>query len=82
MEIVFKKSAEKELLSLPRPLAKRIFQKISLLAHNPYGQGSQKLEEGRGYRTRIGDHRVVYTIDKKNRIIFIIKIGHRREIYR
>ena len=82
MEILFKKSAEKELLSLPKPLAKRIFQKISLLAENPHGQGSQKLEKGRGYRIRIGDHRVVYAIDKKRKTVFIIKIGHRREVYR
>lgn len=82
MEILFKKSAEKELLSLPKPLAKRIFQKVSLLTDNPYGQGSQKLEEGKGFRIRIGDHRVVYTIDKKRNTVFIIKIGHRREIYR
>lgn len=82
MRIFFKRSAEKELLSLPKPIAKKIFQKIILLTKNSYVQGSQKLEEGKGYRIRIGDYRIVYTVDKKNKRAFVIKIGHRREIYR
>ena len=82
MKILFVKSAEKELLRLNQSLGQRIFQKISLLKNDPYGQNSQKLEGGKGYRIRVGDYRVVYTIDKENKTILIIKIGHRREIYR
>ncbi|MCL4377147.1 MAG: type II toxin-antitoxin system RelE/ParE family toxin [Actinobacteria bacterium] len=82
MKILFVKTAEKELLSLNKNLGQRIFQKISLLTNDPYGQNSQKLEGNKGYRIRIGDYRVVYTIDKENQTILIIKIGHRREIYR
>lgn len=82
MKILFVKSAEKELLLLNKNLGQRIIQKISLLKNDPYGQGSQKLEGGRGYRIRIGDYRVVYTINKESQTILIIKIGHRREIYR
>ncbi len=82
MKILLVKSAEKELLSLNKNLGQRIFQKISLLTNDPYGQNSQKLEGNKGYRIRIGDYRVVYTIDKENQTILIIKIGHRREIYR
>ena len=82
MKILFVKSAEKELLRLNKSLGQRIFQKIRLLKDDPYGQNSQKLEESRGYRIRIGDYRVVYTIDKENQTLLIIKIGHRREIYR
>ncbi len=82
MKIFFDKSAEKELLRLNKNLGQRIFKKIGLLKDDPYGQNSQKLEGGKGYRIRIGDYRVVYTIDKKRKTILIIKIGHRREIYR
>lgn len=82
MKILFVKSAEKELLRLNKSLGQRIFQKISLLKNDPYGQNSQKLEVNKGYRIRIGDYRAVYTIDNKNKTILIIKIGHRREIYR
>lgn len=82
MKIFFKRSAQKELLSLPKPIAKKIFQKITFLTKNPYVQGSQKLEEGKGYRIRMGDYRVVYTVDKKSKTVCIFKIGHRRESYR
>ena len=82
MKILFVKSAEKELLRLNKSLGQRIFKKISLLKDDPYGQNSQKLEGGKGYRIRIGDYRVVYTIDKENQTILIIKIGNRKEIYR
>lgn len=82
MEIVYKTSAEKELLKLGRQLGQRIFQKIALLQDNPYGQGSQKLGGGKGYRIRIGDYRVTYTVDKKSRVITIVRIRHRREVYR
>ena len=82
MKILFVKSAEKELLSLNKSLGQRIVQKISLLENNPYGQNSQKLEGSKGYRIRIGEYRVVYIIDKENKTILIIKIGHRKEIYR
>ena len=82
MKILFVKSAEKELLRLNKSLGQRIFKKISLLKNDPYAQNSQKLEGGKGYRIRIGDYRVVYTIDKENQTILIIKIGNRKEIYR
>lgn len=82
MKILFVKSAEKELLRLNKPLAQRIFEKIALLKDNPYGQNSQKLEGDKGYRIRIGDYRVVYIIDTKKQTILIIKVKHRRDVYR
>lgn len=82
MRVLFVKSAEKELFHLNKNLARRIFQKISLLKENPYGQNSQKLEGGKGYRIRIGDYRVVYTIDIEKNTILIIKIKHRKDVYK
>ncbi len=82
MKILFVKSAEKELLRLNKSLAQRIFQKITSLKDNPYGQNSQKLEGGKGYRIRIGDYRVVYTIDTEKQTILVIKVRHRKDVYR
>ncbi len=82
MNLVYSNSAEKEILSLDRQLAQRIFKKVALLRNNPYGLDSQKLEADKGYRIRIGDYRVIYTIDKLKKLITIIKISHRREVYR
>lgn len=50
MKIKFVKSSEKELLELDKRLGKRILEKIQKLATDPYGQGSQKLAGGKGYR--------------------------------
>lgn len=81
MKLSLIKSAQKELDKLPDKIALRISKKILDLAQNPYIQGN-KLEGSESYRARIGKYRVVYTIDKNNKEILIIKIGHRREIYR
>lgn len=82
MRIDFVKSAEKELRRLDKKLAGRLLEKIQKLGNDPYGQDSQKLGGGKGYRIRLGDYRIVYIIDKSNRLVTVIKIGHRREIYR
>lgn len=82
MKIDFVKSAEKELHRLDKRLSKRLLKKIRKLGENPYGQDSQKLAGGKGYRIRLGDYRLIYIIDKSNKLVTIIKIGHRREIYR
>lgn len=82
MKIDFVKSAEKELLGLDKRLTKKILEKIKMLSKNPYGENSQKLAGGKGYRIRLGDYRIVYIIDKAQKRVTIIKIGHRRDIYR
>jgi len=82
VKIFFVKSAEKELLTLDKNLAKRILGKINLLTNDPYGQNSLKLGRGKGYRIRIGDYRVVYTVDKAVKSVTIIRIRHRRDVYR
>ncbi len=82
MKITYTKSAEKDIVSLDRYTGQRIFKKIKLLEKNPFGQGAKKLGGGKGYRIRIGDYRVVYIFDKENKEVVIIKIGHRKEVYR
>lgn len=82
MKVVYSKSAEKDILALERSLGQRIFKKTALLKDYPFELGSQKLGGNKGYRIRIGDYRVIYIVDKKNKTITIIKIGHRKEIYR
>ncbi|MHC4693831.1 MAG: type II toxin-antitoxin system RelE family toxin [Planctomycetota bacterium] len=80
--ITIKKSAAKELEALPKKDLPRIIKRIQTLAQNPRPDGSQKLSGKEQYRVRQGDYRIVYSIEDKDRIIDIFKIGHRREIYR
>lgn len=82
MRITYTKSAEKEILLLDRHTGLRIFKKIELLEKNPFGQGAKKLGGGKGYRIRVGDYRVIFIIDKENKEIVVIKIRHRREVYK
>jgi mRNA interferase RelE/StbE len=80
--VLIKKSAERELREIPKSDLQRITQRIKELAAIPRPSGSEKLAGQDSYRVRQGDYRVVYTIDDDQRLIEIIKIVHRREVYR
>ena len=56
--------------------------KIEELKYNPFPINSKKLKEGLGYRLRVGDYRILYTVDNVVQIIEIYKIGHRKDVYR
>ncbi len=82
-EIRWKASAKKELKKLESVIIKKIVEAVGYLANNPYPQGVKKLQGAEHtYRIRIGDYRVVYSIDAGILLIEIIKIGHRKEVYR
>jgi len=80
--ITIKKSAAKELEALPKKDLRRIIKRIRALADEPRPHGSQKLSGKKQYRIRQGDYRIVYSIEDKDSLVDIFKIGHRREIYR
>ncbi len=77
-----KPRAERDLDRLPTPQARRIWGKLLGLEGEPRPRGSSKLEGSDGYRIRVGDHRIVYLIDDRARTVEIIRIAHRREVYR
>ena len=82
-KIEWKQSAKKELKKLDKQIIPRILQAVENLADNPYSSGSKKLIGSDSiYRIRVGDYRIVYNIKLSVVIIEIIKVGHRREIYR
>ncbi len=82
-KIEWKQSAKKELKKLDKQIVPRILQAVENLVDNPYPSGSKKLIGSDSiYRIRVGDYRIVYNIKSSVLIIEIIKVGHRREIYR
>ena len=82
-KIEFLKSAKKELSKLPRNVQERIRDKIDTLKTNPYPSDVKKLKNGQGrLRIRIGDYRIIYKVEKNILVILVIKIAHRRQIYR
>lgn len=82
MKLQLTSRAQKELDKIDDKTALRISQKIYRLETNPYGLDSQKLGGGKGYRIRLGDYRIVYIINNENKTITIIRIRHRREVYK
>jgi mRNA interferase RelE/StbE len=75
-------SADRTLGRLPRELQGRILSKLDQLAENPHLPGTEKLHGEPGYRVRVGDYRIVYDILHQEVTILVIRIGHRREVYR
>jgi mRNA interferase RelE/StbE len=80
--LTIKKSAAKELQDIPKKDLLRIIKHIQSLAENPRPAGSQKLSAREQYRIRQGDYRIVYSVDDRQLVVDIVKIGHRREVYR
>ena len=75
-------AAEREMDKLPTPIHTRISRRILSLEDNPRPKGTKKLSGREEYRLRVGDYRVLYTVDDKNSIVTIFTVGHRREAYR
>ncbi|MBI4590826.1 MAG: type II toxin-antitoxin system RelE/ParE family toxin [Candidatus Rokubacteria bacterium] len=81
--VEFLKTAERELAALPKDAQRQIARKIDALRENPRPAGVKLLHaEKRFYRLRVGDYRVIYSIEGKRLVILVIKIGHRKDIYR
>ena len=76
--------AQKELASLPKAIRVLIGKKIDSLQTNPTPQGVKLLKgkEREAYQVRVGDYRILYQIKKDILTVLVIKIGHRREVYR
>ena len=78
-----KKSAKKELDSLPNQIFQKIDKTIFSLKNNPYPYPQPiKLKGEYKRRLRIGDYRVVYTVDEQQKIVTIFRVRHRKNVYR
>jgi mRNA interferase RelE/StbE len=80
--VVLSRSARKELEELPDKIANRIVRQIEALGRLPRPDGCLKLKGTSQWRIRIGDYRVIYAIDDSVRLIDVIFIRHRKDVYR
>ena len=81
--IGFTKSAAKALKAIPRTDQKRIAEKIEILAESLPDPAKTKMKgDNPFHRIRVGDYRIVYEIQNEILLILILKIGHRKEVYR
>ena len=81
-EIQILRRAQRSLARLPERQYKRVRDAIGILADEPRPPGCRKLTGRDGWRIRIGQYRVIYEIDDAARIVTVLDIGHRREVYR
>lgn len=80
--IVIKKSATKEIEKIEAKDRSRIIEKIRSLATDPHQLGSKKLSGQEKYRIRQGNYRILYQITDDQLIVTVVKIGHRKDVYR
>ena len=81
-ELVFKESVSKDLKDVPKQDVQRILERIHLLRNDPYPAGSVKLSGQNYYRIRQGNYRIVYEVKDRQLVVVVVKVGHRREVYR
>lgn len=80
--VVLTQTAERAVGELPRQLRARIRARLATLADNPRPPGCVKLSGQDAYRVRVGDYRIIYTIEDDKLIVLVIDVGHRRDVYR
>jgi len=81
-KIFFKKSVEKDFEAIPKKDLKRIIHQIGRLREEPRPRGCEKLTGQEKYRLRQGNYRIVYSIEDKALTVWVVKVGHRKDIYR
>ena len=81
-EIYFKESVWKDLKGIPKRDLKRILSRTQSLGDDPRPSGSEKLTGQELYRVRQGNYRILYSIEDNELTVWVIKVGHRKEVYR
>ncbi len=81
-KIYFRQSVEKDFHSIPKKDIRKILRRIQALGEDPRPSGCEKLTGQERYRLRQGHYRIVYSIQDEELTIWIVKVGHRKEVYR
>ena len=81
-KIELRRKAQRSLNKLPKDDFDAVLESVRGLANTPRPKGVEKIKSAGLWRIRQGDYRIVYSIDDSENIVTILRIGHRREIYR
>jgi len=81
-KVLFKNSVWKDFESIPKRELKKILERIGSLSKNSRPNGSQKLSGQERYRIRQGRYRILYSIQDEELTVWIVKVAHRRDVYR
>jgi len=81
--ITFARSARKELFALDKSLIERVLEKIDNLSHQPRPKGCRKLQGNSPlFRIRVGEYRVIYAVFDDEKLVDIVAVRHRSDVYR
>ena len=80
--LLIKPSAGKEIEAVPKQDRRQIVAKITSLSRNPRPPGCEKLSGHDQYRLRQGNYRILYEIQDLDLVVLVVKVGHRRDVYR
>jgi mRNA interferase RelE/StbE len=80
--IEIKRSAAKEIEKLPADMVRSLVEKIGMLSEEPRPQGCKKLSGEEKYRIRVGNYRILYEVMDMHLIVYMVKVSHRKEMYK
>jgi len=81
--LLIKPSAVKEIEAIPlKRDRQRVVERISKLAEDPRPSGSEKISGQDKYRVRQGRYRILYAIEDQDLLVQVVKVGHRKDVYR
>ena len=80
--VEIKSGAEKQIFALPRQILRKVHDHIESLAENPRPLNAKKLAMGLGWRVRVGNYRIIYIIDDAKNTVTIVRVKHRKDVYR
>jgi mRNA interferase RelE/StbE len=80
--VLFRESVRKDLRSVPKKELQRILDRISTLGDNPRPPGAEKLTGKNRYRVRQCRYRIIYSVQDQELTIWVVKVGHRKDVYR
>ncbi|MEI7901699.1 MAG: type II toxin-antitoxin system RelE/ParE family toxin [bacterium] len=80
--VLVKRSVYKTLSALSKADVKRLTDAMRRLADDPHPPQSKRLTNDERYRLRVGDYRILYTVENEVLVVTVVKVGHRREVYR
>jgi mRNA interferase RelE/StbE len=80
--VFFRRSVEKDFTSIPKKDVKRIVNRIKMFEEDPRPPDCEKLTGQERYRLRQGRYRIVYSIQDDELTVWVVKVGHRKDMYR
>ena len=80
-KLIYSQKAAKQLEKLDRNIQERILHALERLRLRPESCDIKKLVGTDGYRMRVGDYRIIFDMEKEKMLVFVLKMGHRKNIY-